>query len=177
MASKPRPPLLSRQSTILTGSVLKQLQEKHDVLSEAIDFCYKLCHIWSERHPERAAEVYNPNIKLISSGYTIVGIENILKVVNSFHDSMENINYEIEDVYLQGNLENGKVCYIVKFSGDWVNPFGDAPPTNSRESYMMTITVIVKNKKAEEMRLLNDYSSTPAFYNAIVARRNKLQQK
>jgi len=175
MTSATPHPLLRKQSTILTDAVLKQLQNKNDEFSEVIEFCYKLCHIWSERHPERAAEVYDTNLKLFSGGRVFEGIENILKVVNTFHDVMDNVNYEIQDVFIQGTLQNGKVCYLSKFNGDWMKPYYDTPPSTKRESYTMTIVAVVKNKKAVEMTVHSAYITAPALFNAIMTKINSLK--
>jgi len=160
------PPLLKKQSTILSD-ILLQNAGKTDEYSVAVDFAYKICHIWSERHPDRARELCDPNMKVKSLGEEF-GVDKFIQLSHAFHDMLEDLRVEIKEVFLNGTMKDGKVCIIANLSGNWKNSVVIGPTTlmapARRISFDSTYIFTVKNGKAILFENRTDFTGVPELY-------------
>jgi len=161
--------LSSLESELSTSNLFQQMNNESMNYGDALEFVFKLCHLWTVKNPENTGDICSSDIRFHSIDASFQGLEMLEKLMQFWHDFFDNISYEIQDVFIQGTLIDGKICYITKFFGDWTKPMFGVGPSNKREMYASTIVVLVKNKKVEYMELYNDFSSARELLRAIDA--------
>jgi len=159
-------PLLRKQSTVLSDILLQNIG-KNDEYAAAVDFAYNICHIWSERHPNRAKELCDPNMKVKSLGEEF-GYDRFVELSHGFHDIMEDLRVEIKEVFINGTLQDGKICIIANLSGHWKNSLTigqmNFVAPNRRISFDSIYVFTVKNGKAIFFENRSDFTGVPELY-------------
>jgi len=148
---------LVRKDTVLMDEVVSKQGSK-----EIVDFVYNVSHIWSQRHPERAAEVIDEQIIFMGrSKEPIKGKEAIVKWLFSVHDSVEDFHYTIASVHHEGDLNKGTIFVEWIGGGESSKQFGDHKTGISKpfKIYGMSMYKVV-NKKVVEGKSYTDMANT-----------------
>jgi len=89
---------------------------------EIVDFVYNSSHIWSQRHPEKANDLFAEDC--IANGWGSEPIKGVQPVVNrlmKMYDTIEDLQFVIKDVHWQGGLDDGTITVYYHLLGQGAN--------------------------------------------------------
>jgi len=75
-----------RQTVILDDSLMVKLQQKNAI----VEYVYNACHMWSEKHPERAEDILDANIR--EHTWEVTGPAAMQTVCHNTHSVFENFS-------------------------------------------------------------------------------------
>jgi len=123
----------SRRETVFTGE--KDFQNVKQ--KRATDIALLSASVWSRRQPH--LDIFYPLCEFDGNTMTALQYQEMAFMV---HDAHDDFRVEVSNAtILEGDLENGRISHNWKATGVWVNPVGNADPTNKPNvmtGYMQT---------------------------------------
>jgi len=157
----------SRQDTVLLGEALNMMksgegQAKKTPDQEYVDFVFRGSHIFSQRNPDIAKEIWAENVACfgITKG-AINGTAANEAMSFAMHDATDDFHYIIEDIISSGTLKDGKCVHRYKIQGTWSRPLFGLEPTGKTFTLGGMAVWHVKQSKIESVWLAADYSECP----------------
>jgi len=142
---------------------------------EFVDFVYNVSHIWSQRHPERAKEVFSPDVVLLGVGTKdpVKGLEVVEQIFYAMHDLIEDFHYTITSINHEGEL-NGECTIVIGYlmtGAKIVGLFGDMKETSNlpAEIHGLCIGKAVKRKIIAMTNYTDMARSTPTALKTIMS--------
>jgi len=146
--------LLKRESTVSMSEFVQKQRDESSNHKEIIDLCFRACHMWSQRHPERKEECFTPDVILRGFGPApIHGSELFETIAHSYYDAVEDLHFQIEEIFHTGNLASGRAIYRWSCGGVLINPLFGNEPTQKRENFCGTDAVSIKDGKITELEM------------------------
>jgi len=146
------------RQTILLGSNIQE--------TEIVKFVYNACHMWSEKHPERASELLDENVKEHVWGAT--GPEEMTQVCLNTHRVFQDFQLTIDDVVCEGDLQHGKISCRFSARGKWVTDHCGIPANNKFVTVPGIFFWNVESSKIKESWIYQSFEQMPDLGAALL---------
>jgi len=157
---------LDRKDTVLMDEVISRSS------SEIVDFAYRVSHLWSQRHGEKADDVINQDILFYGrSKEPMKGKDELRKWLKAVHDSVEDFHYNVSSVYHEGDLKNGKLYVEFVVSGESSKQFSEFKMSlaKSFKLYGFAHYHVVDNKVVEGRTFSDVARSSPEIIQMLTS--------
>jgi len=131
-----------------------------DPKDEIVNFVFNACHMWSERHPERANNILDPFIK--EHVWCVQGPNEMMDMCHNTHAVFDDFQIIVHEVVSSGSLDiEAKISCRFEAVGKWSRDYLGLPANGKRLSFPGLFLWTVKKHKIVDSWIYQSYVEAP----------------